>query len=303
MIDILKPVGVAGKEVRKELDRAEIQNLLNTGNLYEIRAKLPMNLSLRDFDDFMRHQGTRFHELVQAFDFKAQGAAYHAPVKEVFPIQHQGTQVAPEEMAFFTQEMMKSAERSEFKFKAMKATEGSKGIGGDEQPLSVDEIQQMGEGTLSEWQTFMDETWMTILDAQMMKDYQQRMAEVQQEARRIIALVKSGVIGPEFALIAMAKVNQTKNGCLMTWLGKKAFHVNDSINKIAEDLKKGGGWDPANLQMAQAKTRDGAFQLNLLVTDMQKIMQDSAGVLEQVHGIMGEMNRTRREIITKVSAH
>lgn len=303
MVDILRPVGIAGKEVRKELDRAEIKQLLDTGNLYEIRARLPLNLSLRDFEDYMRFQGTRFHELVQDFDFKAQEAVYHAPVKEVFPIQHQGTQVSPEEMAYFTQEMMKSAERAEFKFKATKATEGSKGLGEQEQPMTVEEIQQMGEGTLSEWQTFMDETWMSILDAQMMKDYQQRMSEVQAEARRIIALVKQGVIGPEFALIAMAKVNQTKNGCLMTWLGKKAFHVNESINKISEDLKKSGSYDPGTLAVAQSKTRDGAFQLNLLVTDMQKIMQDSAGVLEQVHGIMGEMNRTRREIITKVSAH
>lgn len=300
MIDILKPVGVAGKEVRKELDRAEIQQLLNTGNLYEIRAKLPLNLTLRDFDDFMRSQGGRFQELVQNFEFKADYAAFHSPVKEVFPIQHQGTQVPPEEMAYFTREMMRTAEMPDFQFKASKigkATETGEGP-----PMTPEEIQQMGEGTLGEWQTFMDETWMSIMDAQMMKDYQSRMAEVQAEARRIVALVKQGLIPPEYALIAMAKVNQTKNGVLMTWLGKKAFHVNESLGKISEDLKKGGGWDPANLQTAQAKTRDGAFQLNLLVTDMQKIMQDSAGTLEQVKTMIDEMNRTRREIIVKFSA-
>lgn len=320
MVDLNRAGRIGDKELRSQLDRMEIQDLVRSGNLYEIRAKLPLNISARDFDDFMRHQGARLHELFQNVEIKSEYAASRSPDISRFPVQHQDTSIPREDMTYFNQEMGSALGGAKFQ-----TIGGSKGLGGgklgadgggqaqaaDQKKLSPeelsqmspDEIAQMSEGTLSDFQQFMDETWMQILDAQMMQDYQSKMGELQAEVRRIVALVKQGVLGPEFALIALAKVNATKNGVLLTGLGKKAYHVNESINRIATDLKKSGASDIGTMSVAQAKTRDGAFQLNLLTTDMQKLMQDSASVLEQVHGIMGEMNRTRREIITKVAAH
>jgi len=163
----------------------------------------------------------------------------------------------------------------------------------------------MARGTLDDWNNFMSSTWSQIIDAQMMSDYQSRMGEIKQEVDRIIALARAGAIAPEFVLIALAKVNATKNGVLFSGLGKKAFHVNETLSKIGSDLHALSPSDPryaAEMQMAQAKTREGAFQMQLLQTDMQKIMQDVASVMDQVKGMMDEMLRTRREIITKVAA-
>lgn len=310
MVDIHRAARVQEKELRTQLDRQEVLEALRKGNLDRV---FKSNFRIEDFKEFFTDQWRAYCErILQDGEVKAQEGTFRAPAGHEFPVQHRELALPREEMAFFNDQMGRSLERLQ-----LKGMEVSKGIGTEEEKgtaaegLSPEEMERMtpeelaalGEGTLEDFQQFMDETWMQILDAQMMQDYRSKMAEIQQEVRRIVALVKQGVLGPEFALIALAKVNATKNGVLLTGLGKKAFHVNEAINRVADDLKKGGAWDPGAMQTAQAKTRDGAFQLNLLVTDMQKIMQDSASVLEQVHGMMGEMNRTRREIITKVAAH
>lgn len=166
---------------------------------------------------------------------------------------------------------------------------------------------EMVPETLAEWDQFMEDAWGQIFDAQMVSDYRSRMAEIKRDVQRIITLAKQGVIGPEFVLIALAKVNLTKNGVLMTWLGKKAFHLNESLNRVANDLYETSSADPFAFQgeliLSREKTRDQTMQMQLLMGDMQKVMQDVAGTLEHVHSAMSEINRTRREIITKVAAH
>ncbi len=179
------------------------------------------------------------------------------------------------------------------------------GSTGDEAvgPMTAEEMQQTAQGTVDEWTQMKEGSFNMILNAQFMHDYQARMGEIKAEVQKILAMVKSGQIEPEFALIALAKVNSTKNGCLMTWLGKEAYHVNDSMNKVYEELKTMGSTDPryfGSLQDAQAKTRDGSFQLQLLQTDMQKVMQDVASVMEFAHSSISEIARNRREISQNV---
>lgn len=118
-------------------------------------------------------------------------------------------------------------------------------------------------------------------------------------------MAKAGVIGPEFVLIALAKVNLAKNGVIFSWLSKKAFGINEMMSRASEELYEMGAGDPSyfsTLQQVQAKTREGSFQMNIITGDMQKVMQNISTTLETVHGIMGEINRTRREIITKIAA-
>lgn len=188
-------------------------------------------------------------------------------------------------------------------FKAMgaKAAEG----GEEAEPLTAAELEGMAREAMDEWENFMGDMWSQVLDQQMVKEYQQRMSEIQTEVRRIIALAKSGAVGPEYVLIALAKVNVAKNGVLFTWLSKKAFGLNEEMTRASEALSGMDSGDPnyfATLQSVQGKTRDGGFQLTQVTNDMQKVMQNVASTMETVHGIMGEINRTRREIITKVAA-
>ncbi|MBN2250700.1 MAG: hypothetical protein JW724_01320, partial [Candidatus Altiarchaeota archaeon] len=115
----------------------------------------------------------------------------------------------------------------------VKSTEGSEEV--EAKPLSLTELEEMAQGTLDEWEGFMGDLWSQVLDAQMLKDYEARMGEIKQEVQRIITLAKEGKIGPEFVLIALAKVNVTKNGVLFSWLSKKAFGINEQMSRAAEE--------------------------------------------------------------------
>lgn len=308
MVDPVRAGRVQEKEIQSDLARLELAQALRMGNIYEIKARLPANVTVRDFENFMSDQWRAWKsQIIQDYQVYESEASVAEPRIADFAVHGEGVSLGEGEGGEFMKGMMMSLGKGTFKAtKAEGAGEGeAAGTGEGEMPGSYAELSGMAEGTLAEWESFTQDMWMQIFDTQFVQDYQKKMGEVQQEAQRIIALAKSGQVDPEYVLIALAKVNVTKNGCLMTWLGKKAFMTNDTMNRVANDLAGVSPSDPryyAEMQSAQAKTRDGSFQMQMLLQDMQKVMQDVAGVLEQVHGFMGEINRTRREIIQKFTA-
>ena len=307
MVNIRSAARVDSKEAQKQLEQMELVEALRHGNIYEVISK-SKNFKITDFFNFFSQQHKLYKSnIIQDTAVKSQWAsARQANIKE-FPKHHRGVQVSNEVGEDFAKAMMSSlgGGAGAGKFKATTA-EGGEAVPMPEGEASLAELENMTQGTLGEWDQFLEDTWGQIFDAQMMQDYEKRMGEIKQEVQRIITLCKEGKLGPEFVLIALAKVNATKNGCLMTWLGKKSFHINESLGNIANDLSETSMTDPgyaAKLTLGREKSRDGAMQLNLLMSDMQKVMQDIASVMESVHSMMGEMNRTRREIITKVAAN
>lgn len=304
MVEPLRPSRIQEKEIQADLARLEMAEALRTGNVYEVMRKLPAGLTIRDFENYMNDQWKAWKsQIIQDYQIYQSEAAVGEPKLQDFPLHNTSAVIEPAA----GKELLKGLNASLYKASTLKADETGAGTaeGTGQTAASPEDIQGIAEGTLGEWQDFTNQMWNQIFDAQMMQDYQSKMGEIQKEVQRIISLAKSGQIDPEFVLIALAKVNVTKNGVLMTWLGKKASNVNESMNRIASDLSKIPTSDPqyyAQMQTAQSKTRDGSFQLQMLVSDLQKVMQDVAGVLEQVHGYIGEINRTRREIITKLSA-
>jgi ribosomal protein L17 len=309
MVEPIRASKIAQKELQAEGAMQELRQALLQGNILEVRARLPAHVSVADFERFMSDQWKTWKsQVVQDYQIYEGEGAVAEPVQRYndFPMHSGGSALHPGEGEEFIKGMTASLNKSAYK--AVKAQEAAAADTEEsaEKPASLDELGTMGEDTLNEWQNFTDSMWDSIIDAQMMQDYEKRMGEIKQEVEKIISMAKSGQINPEFVLIALAKVNVTKNGVLMTWLGKKAALKNESMNRIADDLQKVPTSDftaySAAATEAQAKTRDGAFQLQLLTTDIQKVMQDVASVLEQVSGYIGEINRTRREIIQKFTA-
>jgi len=315
MADISKASRVVDRDLRfREQDpaiQAEKQQIieqLRHGNIHEVFAK-QTKFKIGDFSDFFSHQWRNFRsQIIQDAEIKASEASFHAPDLSVFPIHHQGTNITPEEGELFSQAMgdllTKGTGGGAGKWKAQSAAgEGEVPEAGAMMP---DELVSMTQGTIDEWDQFLDDTWGTIFDAQLTQEMQRKMGEIKSEVQRIIALAKEGKIGVEFVLIALAKVNATKNGVLMSGLGKKMYKINDDMNQMSADLyEMSASGDPnyyAQLQATQSETRDGSFQLNLLTQDMQKVMQDVASTMEFVHSTLGELNRSRREIITHMSA-
>jgi methyl-accepting chemotaxis protein len=307
MVDVRKAGRVREKELRAERDRMEVIEALRHGNIYEVFAK-SKDFKIVDFFDFFANQWKQWKgNLVQDSPVKSDWASCREPDINVFPIHQRDASLNsrdPGTGGHFTDEMLAYLAGKGMRFKAATVGEGAPLPEGE---LTPEELMEMVPETLAEWDQFMEDAWGQIFDAQMVSDYRSRMAEIKRDVQRIITLAKQGVIGPEFVLIALAKVNLTKNGVLMTWLGKKAFHLNESLNRVANDLYETSSADPFAFQgeliLSREKTRDQTMQMQLLMGDMQKVMQDVAGTLEHVHSAMSEINRTRREIITKVAAH
>jgi ribosomal protein L17 len=314
-------------DVSKELDRMQMVEALRHGNIYEVFAK-STKFKLGDFTEFFGNQWKSFKgQVIQDSEIKAGEAAYPQPDLNQFSVHHKGVTITPDEGGLFMQEMMASlsgggaggtAMSGKWKSQTAKSQEagaessdltagGTGTTSGEVQGAAGGQldVQQMGQDSLGEWQQFLDDSWGQIFDSQMMADMNQKMSEVKQEVQRLVTLAKEGKIGAEFVLIALAKVNATKNGCLITWLGKKAFHLNESLSKIANDLHTMSPADPryyGMMEVSREKTRDGSFQMQLVTQDMQKVMSDMASTLEFVKGSMDEINRTKREIITAASA-
>lgn len=314
---------VQEKEIRSYLDRMETGMIeeLRHGNIFKVFANSKFKVA--DFQDFFANQWKAWKgDVIKDEEIMAMKASFHEPNINMLPIQNKSMTLNDQQNRFFQQEMLNhiAKESSIATAKASKViemgkrkdataqkedAESAEAATEPDEVMGLEELQDTARGTLGDWDQFMSDAWVQILDAQMMSDYQTRMGEIKKEVDRIIALAKQGKIGAEFVLIALAKVNSTRNGVLISGLGKKAAFYNDSMNQISKDLY---GMDPSSpnytgqLQMAQSSTRDKNFQLNLVTQDMQKVMQDLASVMDQVQGMIQEMNRVKREIIQQLAA-
>ena len=307
MIEHIRPGKIQEKEMQTELAKLEMAQALRQGNVYEVMKKLPSGITRVDFEDYMKKQWTTWKsQIIQDYQVYENDASVPGPKMQDFTPTNDWAKMSQEEGREFLKSMAMSLSKGLYKAEKVATEEAGTSTDSQSQSsASPDELSNMAQNTLDEWQNFTGEMWNSIFDSQMVQDMQSKMADVQREAQRIISLAKSGQIDVEYVLLALAKVNVTKNGVLMTWLGKKAFATNETMNNIANDLSKIPSSDPqyfGALQTAQAKTRDGSFQMQMLVSDMQKVTQDVAGVMEQIQGQISEINRTKREMITRVAA-
>ena len=309
MVDRVRERPIEQQTFRIEEDFHKVVEELRHGNIHEVlaKAKIP-KVELQKF--FVNQWKQWQSQIVQNYETYAAQGIVPEPVLAEFHLTNPQNILKQGESTMLLDGLMNTS-----KAMTVKSTETETGgTEGDtaptdqpaaEGPMSQSELQQTAEGTLDEWDVFMGDMWSQVLDAQMVKDYEARMSEIKQEVDRIIAMAKSGQIGPEFVLLALAKVNQAKNGVLFAWMGKKASGFNEQMNRASEELYSMKPTDPnytAALTRTQSVTRDSSYQLNIVTSDMQKVMQDVSSVMENVHSMMNAINQTRREIISRVGA-
>jgi ribosomal protein L17 len=301
MVDKIRARAVERQAMRVEDDVRKVIEDLRHGNIHEVLAKT--KIAKGEIHKFFSDQWRQWQsQIIQNYETYASQSSIQEPMEAEFNSSNPDNAFTEAESAMLLEGLLGASKAS-----VTKSAGKSEGLAeGDEAPpLTAAELEQMAEATLDEWEGFMGELWSQVLDAQMVKDYEARMSEIKQEVERLITLAKEGKIGPEFVLIALAKVNLTKNGVLFAWLGKKAFGINEQMSRAAEELQGMSPTDPSyfgSLQRVQASTREGGFQLNILTGDMQKVMQDVSSTLESVHGMMSVINQTRREMISKLAA-
>lgn len=268
------------------------------------KALLQTDIPKSEIQKFFKNQWLQWHaQIIQESEAYAQRGMQPEPEIKQFPPSSPNNSMTQDQGKSLLSDLLnaKAATLTTTEAEAETETEG----GGVELPedveaLSLGEIEEIAEGTLDEYEAFMGDIWSSVLDAQMVKDYNAKMAEIQGEVRKLIAMVKEGKIGAEYVLLALAKVNVTKNGVLFSWLGKKAYGLNEQMTRASEDLQGMSTTDAgytAELTRVQNETRSGSYQLNQVTQEMQKVMQNVSSNLESVHGMIDSINRSRKEII------
>jgi hypothetical protein len=337
MVEIPKTVPVSeqgfrfgGTETQFDAERARMVEALRHGSIFEVFAK-STRFKIEDFHQFFANQHRSYMADVikptaitaQAGDMPSPGdyPGYKAQLYQKDPAAPADPSTNQQSRQDFANDLLqrmafeggtsggkfKSAAKAQAVDATATDTTGTEtGTETDKKgAASLDELVYAAEGTRGEWDKFVSDSYEQIFSAQFMADYKQRSDEVKAEAQRIIAEVKNGHLNPEFALIALAKVNSMQNGVLMSWMGKKLYHQNEEITKVHEQLQQVAASDPgyySQVTVAQEKTRDGAFQMSLMTTDMQKVMQNVESTLSEVKSITDMMQKARMEIVRRVSA-
>ncbi|MBI4211476.1 MAG: hypothetical protein HY540_02455 [Deltaproteobacteria bacterium] len=299
MVEPIRTEPRARQDIGQHLDRSQVIDALKHGNIYEVLKSLPANITLEDIKQYLRDQWNEYTSgLVQAEPLYAQDAEYPAPTPQMFPPHEAEVRMSTEEGGLFV-DAISSVGTKAMMTKEAEAGNGSGRQGQESGPMSPEELAATAEGTLAEWEAFSERAVWSILENQMVVAVQKQTDEAIREADRLIAMAKQGLINPEFVLIALAKVNSAKNGAIFAGLSKKAFMLNEAGNRVAEELSRTRGTDFGQMTMAQSRTKDLNFQSQLTMMSMQQSTSNISSTVEQVHGMIGEINRTRREIIGK----
>lgn len=279
-VEGVSPQHLREAQVRPSLDQAEVVEALRHGNIYEVLRAPGVNR--RDIEEYLSGQSRLFqNQILQEYEVYSGEASVPPPELEAhFPVHQTGVNISQDERHLFKREMAMVA-----KAQMARATEDGQGIGagGEGGEEAASDIGSIAQKSLGEWNDFFSELQMKVIDTQMFRDLHAKTAELNKEVQRIIALVMSGQVDPEYVLIAAAKSNMLQNGTLFTWKGKRIMHLNEELNKYSKDLIKMNPNDAGyfkEMQLAQSKTRSGSTQMQMEMMDLQKYSQNVATTLE-----------------------
>src|SRR3989338_2714240 len=298
MIDSVRIPKQEPRDLDKRLADAGILDQLRKGNIFEVLKNLPTGVTKEDIEQFMREEKRRLSgDVVQDYEIKSSQADYPGVDPALFAEHRADMSLSSQET-----EMMTQGIQGGMHIKAMKAGL-AKSDGNATEEAPNDDIRGLSEDTLQELDQFLNEVGNHIMDSQMISQLKQKDAEIQKEMKEIMALCKSGKIHPVFVLIALAKFYSSKSGILFTWKGKRLENMNEVVNRTSQDLLGASAtMDYVEVQMLNNRTREGAFQMNMEMQDMQKLAQNIESVLSSVKSMSDLIFRAQDEMVRKVSA-
>ena len=268
--------------IQPKLDNPEIIEKLRHGNIYEV---LRSTLNAEDINKFINYQGRRFeNSILQNYQVYANPGDVPAPVLDQHFAPHNvEMSMNSDDRHFFRQDMAM--------LRTAKAME-------NEPQGPGQAVSSIAEGALEDWNNFFTDLQSKMIDAQMVQQMKAKGEELNKETQRIISLVMSGQIEPEYVLIAAAKSNSAQNGILFSWKGKKIMHLNQMMDAASKELYM---MDPNDqgymkeLQMAQSQTRGQSTQMSLEMMDLQKFAQNVGTTIEFANNAVrtfGQMRQT-----------
>lgn len=272
---------------RPTLDQPEVAEALRHGNIYDILRAPGVNR--RDIEEYLAGQSRLFqNQILQNYEIYAVEASIAPPDLET----HFAAQM--------TDMNLDSGDRQLFKqgivYRASEHGE-PEGPGRD--------VAGIGEKAIQEWDAFFSELQSKVIDAQMYRELASKSSDLKREVERILALVMSGQVDPEYVIIAATKANMMPNGVFFTGSAKKIMMMNDDMNKISKEIYKIDPVQDPNRymkesQMAQSKTRSASTNLQMEMMNLQKFAQNIGTTLEWASNavrMMQEMRRTTTQAI------
>lgn len=268
-------------------------------NIWEFLSTLPINISKEDVWNHLRFENERLMDLVQNYKTMSM---YGEP-EEFGPPKM--TEMNPkfaltaDDQAEFAAMMAKVIGKGKAAMAPKAAMGEGKMASGGKAPTGA-EILAEASGTYDDAQTLLAEMQDTWFEVQCIMDQSKQHEELKQEVERILALVRSGRIDAVWILIALAKVNVSKNGLLFSQFGRKLWRLNDQATKVTDELFARSPSDPqyaAYLQMTSQKQKELGTQQQFLIQDMQKLTQNIEASLSFARTSIDEIFKTKLHII------
>lgn len=282
--------------LRPTLDQPEVAEALRHGNIYEVLRAPGVNR--HDIEEYLAGQSRLFqNQILQDYQVYAGEASIAPPDLEThFAAQMTDMNLDSGDRQLFKQEGDQWVRAQGIVYRASEHGE-PEGPGRD--------VAGIGEKAIQEWDAFFSELQSKVVDAQMYRELASKSSDLKREVERILALVMSGQIDPEYVIIAATKANMMPNGVFFTGSAKKIMMMNEDMNKISKEIYK---IDPVadpnrymkESQMAQSKTRSASTNLQMEMMNLQKFAQNIGTTLEWASNavrMMQEMRRTTTQAI------
>lgn len=281
---------------------------LNEQNVWEVLSS-SLDVNRQDIMDHLKFKHAQLEDLIQNFKTMSMFAEANECLPKITAHMNADAQLSQQELEAFAkalvaaQQQTAAGEGKKFAGGGKMAAGGGKTAEGGEKstsaPLLGEEVAQ-AEALLDEYEAFWADFQETIFNVQLQGELEAKNQELEAEVQRIIAMVRSGKIDAVWLLIALAKVNVSKNGLIFTHLGKKYKRMNDQANRAVEELFKMDTNNPqyyAYLQMTSQKQKEIGTNQQFMIQDMQKITQNIEQVMSFAKSAIDEIFKTRLHMI------
>lgn len=292
-----------------------LQRRLNEQNLWEVLSTLPGEYTKQDILDYLKFRLDQLRAVIQNDQMKSGEADVPVPVSRMAGAANPELSLTKEDHAELALMMAGAAGTG----RAVSSPKGARMEAGTTPRYSVSARATEGEGEegaaaedavaptslAAEHEGLMDEVdgvrlwWFDkVFEIQLQQELKAKNAELETELKSIMSKVRSGQIDAVWILVALAKVNSSRNGLLFTQFGRKLWRLNDEANNVLKELYSSGGTNsPAALQVVAQRQKEIGFQQQFLISDMQKLTQHIETSLSFAKGSIDEIFKTRLHII------
>lgn len=300
-------------DLSAHLNNPQVEDALRHGDIKKIMLALPAGVTRKDIEEYLKQRFVLLDQsIMQNTAIKSDFGAMPPPdlIENMIPVNK--ANAFSEEDALLLRELIGADPTTNKKsMSGAKAAsiEGFRAAEGDgdvidpesEAAEALADLTQYGEDLMDmvtqhqeERDQFMIDLDNQIFNTQLNIDLQKKSAELRKELQRIMSLIKSGKIAPEFAIIALAKIQQSDRGFKFALLGKQMMHVNQEQARVAESLY--GEKTPAGFESAKLEINELSMSMSQITGSMQQLTQEIDSIISTSKSMLDIINTTKLEL-------